>query len=417
MKRVKLLAAILLPVSVVVLAFPLYKKELRRLVRSYWITYEDTIPLEESQKSELVEYLKRRALLPHQYVLEKFKKHQLVFLGEFHRLRQDPLFIQELIPRLYQEAGVKVLGMEFGSVEDQSKADSLVTAKDYKRELAKEIQRHFYDGEWAYEEYMGIYEAAWKLNRSLRKDQPKFRVVLLDPYVNYEKYYRGTPQEKRIEAEKLSRRDQVMAQTIEREILAKGEKALIYSGIYHAFTKYEFPVVQKGRKLTGYKEKMGNIVLRNYPESHPITINLHAPFGDLSGSRIVYSMPFDGAIDQAMAHYRKPAGFDIPGTPFGKLRDPKCFYAYGHPGLRAEDLFDGYVFLMPLSRFVGVTPIADYVDSPEVFEFLRRQLNDNAYRVITGREKYMEYVIRRETDLEWKFHGFLRYYRNVIGDW
>ena len=69
-------------------------------------------------KDELGPYLKVHWMPPEDYVVSKFQNHDIVFIGEWHRVRHDPLLIQALIRRIYQ-AGIHNLGMEFADHTDQ----------------------------------------------------------------------------------------------------------------------------------------------------------------------------------------------------------------------------------------------------------------------------------------------------------
>ena len=44
----------------------------------------------------------------------------------------------------------------------------------------------------------------------------------------------------------------------------------------------------------------------------------------------------------------KPIGFDLKGTPLGKL-DDDSYYSMGYNDFTLADLFDGYIFLKPIS--------------------------------------------------------------------
>ena len=53
-----------------------------------------------AQPKELTDYLVSHFQTPEDYVVSKFKDHDLVFLGETaHGVRQNLLFLQRLIPR------------------------------------------------------------------------------------------------------------------------------------------------------------------------------------------------------------------------------------------------------------------------------------------------------------------------------
>ncbi|MEK7407747.1 MAG: ChaN family lipoprotein, partial [Acidobacteriota bacterium] len=187
-------------------------------------------------EKQLAAYLESHGKSPEDYVAGKFSTHQVVFLGEYHRIRHDVELAQRLIPRLYR-AGVKNLGLEFGAEELQAEADSLVAAEAYDPALARSIMFRW-SPIWGYHEYIELYRHAWQFNRSLPKGAPKFRIVHLGyradfsqlsgertPEVMRKVFHRGDP-------------DGFMAEVIRREFLEKREKALVYCGRHHAFTRF-----------------------------------------------------------------------------------------------------------------------------------------------------------------------------------
>lgn len=131
----------------------------------------------------LVGYLSSHAQTPEEYVVSKFSNHDIVFIGEYHRIKHDVELIQKLIPLLYK-AHVYNLGMEFGGHEYQDKVDQLITAKSYDENLARWLMFHF-RVDWGFKEYEDIYRAAWQLNRSLPTGARKFRVVNLGYRTNW----------------------------------------------------------------------------------------------------------------------------------------------------------------------------------------------------------------------------------------
>lgn len=54
------------------------------------------------EKQEFIQYLKSHWKTPEDYVIEKFSDHDIVFIGEYHRIKHDAELIQNLIPRLYK---------------------------------------------------------------------------------------------------------------------------------------------------------------------------------------------------------------------------------------------------------------------------------------------------------------------------
>ena len=110
--------------------------------------------ISQEEKQGLIQYLSTHWKSPEDYVVEKFSDYDIVFIGEFHRIKHDLELIHNLIPRLYQ-VGVHNLGIEFGSYEYQDKVDSLITGDKYDEDLARWLMFKG-DAFWGYKEYMEI---------------------------------------------------------------------------------------------------------------------------------------------------------------------------------------------------------------------------------------------------------------------
>jgi uncharacterized iron-regulated protein len=133
-----------------------------------------------------VSYLNQYGKTPTDYILGKFSTYDVVLLGEDHAIKEDLDFIIDLIPSLYK-AGVYNLGMEFGASEMQSKLDSLLNAKIYDEESARDMM-YFYNVGWAYKEYTDIYWSVWKFNKSLPVNAKKFKILNLSYQYNWSAY-------------------------------------------------------------------------------------------------------------------------------------------------------------------------------------------------------------------------------------
>ena len=324
------------------------------------------------EKQELGQYLKEHWKSPEDYVLEKFKDHDVVFIGESpHRVKHNLEFIHNLIPRLYQ-AGVYNLGIEFGCYEYQDKVDKLITANEYDEDLARLIMFKWYII-WGNKEYMDIYKKAWELNKSLPEGAPKFRVVNLSYRIKRSPriglflkiLLKGDP-------------DVFMGKMILKEFVDQGQKALIFSGSHHAFTRYYQPIYnfEKSQLIKLNKNRMGNVVYHKIP-NRVFNILLHYPWAakkDIEEE----NYPVDGAIDTIMQEFEnKRVGFDVRGTPFGNLKDDDTYYALGYPHFTLSTICDGYIFLNHFKDYEGCTvdtrfiteknfeEALDYFDEPE----------------------------------------------------
>ncbi len=300
----------------------------------------------DTRHEELVQYLDDHALAPDDYVLQKFDDHDYVFIGEYHRIRHDVELILRLIPEL-QKKGICNLGIEFGDYNDQLLVDSLLALPYFNRELARRIMFHS-DPLWGYKEYIDIYKVAWEVNHGKNsKGKCKFRVVNLAPH--YDPCKKGG-------AWKDLNPDVYMAQVIFQEFIDKGEKALIYSGNHHAFTRYHQPLYSfKKDTLYGYTtNRMGNVVYDSLKDK-TFNIYLHAAWISDKGWDEPGVLPVNGVIDSVMdAFGNRPVGFDVAGTPFGKLTSDDSYYAIGYPDFTLDQYCDGYIYQ---SKFKNYRPI------------------------------------------------------------
>ncbi|HEY0945880.1 MAG TPA: ChaN family lipoprotein [Opitutaceae bacterium] len=306
-------------------------------------------------------YLNAHGMDPADYLIAKFADHDLVLLGEDHAIKEHLDFVRALIPRLHA-AGVHTLAVEFGASEMQTRLDAVLNAPDYDEAAVREML-YFYNVGWAYEEYAGLCREAWKLNRTLRADQPRFRILNLSYRYDWSRFdgvrtpenmrqvfHRGTP-------------DKFRTELIERELLAKREKALVFMGSVHAFTRYRMPVLKMNDDdFIDYDDGwVGSRLYRKHPEK-VFNIMLHFPFPVKSGRDPRLLSPANGAVEAVMAsRHDRPAGFDLRDSVMGDLRDDS-FFSIGHPDFRLRDFFDGYIFIKPFKALTGCTVDPQFLD-------------------------------------------------------
>jgi hypothetical protein len=347
-------------------------------------------------KEQLKAYVRSHYMTPEEYVLSKFKDHDVVFLGEYHRFKHDPELVQHLIPLLYQ-SGIFTLATEFARREDQPLIERLLNAPTYEESLAREITFNEFVF-WGFQEYVDIFKAAWQLNHGLPKDARKFRILGVNcspdwSFVQKEED-RANPAVMRKVWRGCDEGD--YAHVILGEVVAKKEKALVYSGIHHAFTVYRQPAYDEAaQSFVRFGDvRMGNHVYHAIGK-RAFTISLHSPWPPSEGYSKPETYAADGYIDAAMGEIEpsfRRAGFDTSGTPFGGLPGEKSIYKYGYDGFTfifkfIQDMLqngvgggtvlrwahydfkftlgmfcDGYIYQMPLREYEGVTPIKDFVN-------------------------------------------------------
>ncbi len=287
--------------------------------------------------------------------------------------------MQSLLPALYAH-GVRNLGLEFARARDQTLIDRLLAAPAYDERLAERIFWNEWPM-WGYQEYVDILRAAWKLNRSLRAGAPQFRVLGLNATADWSRVWKEEDRRDPRIARTIwpeGGADSVMAATILREIVGRHEKGLVYSGIFHAFTRFHQPYPGgPGKPVQFNTGRMGNRVHAAIGE-RCFLIALHAPWIGPGGyeDRDVY--PMDGAVDALLAG-RPPAqrrvGFDLAGSPFGKLTGASSYWGRAIPGFRAEQYCDGWIYQKPLSEYEGVRLVPGWFTAENRLEAIAQIAN------------------------------------------
>ena len=304
-------------------------------------------------KQELIGYLKAHWQSPEDYIIGKFKDHEIVFVGEHHRIKHDAQLIGDLIPRLYA-AGVHNLGIEFGCHEYQDTVDHLLNAPIYDEALARWLIFKMAPY-WGFVEYEDLYRKAWELNRSLPSEARKFRVVNLDYRIRWDLAKENMTPADSHQVFFMGDRDTGMARIVLEEFVRKGQEALIYSGSHHAFTRYRQPrpLDPKTGEFSGFRgPRMGNIVRDSIPD-RVFCVMLHQPWMQKADLNAM-AYPVGGVIDVVMRAFTdKRVGFDILGSPFGRLTDTSAYYTLGYEPFRLDAYCDGYVFQKPFSEYEG----------------------------------------------------------------
>jgi hypothetical protein len=255
--------------------------------------------------SELKAYIENNHMLPEAYVIDKFADHDVVILGETHRIKHNVEFVQGLIPLLYDN-GIYYLGTEFARREDQPLIDSLLTGEVYDEDLARRITFLSFV-HWGYQEYVDVYKAAWQLNHRLDADSRRFRILALNDSPDW--------------SHLKSNADRDKSEVMQEVWQGGGEHLWARCGMHHAFSKYKQPIVSNGEFIRFDSTRMGNHIYREIGE-HAFTISLHFAWPGSGGydDEMVYSG--DGVIDRLISQidpkYQR-AGFDTRGTPFEKV--------------------------------------------------------------------------------------------------
>jgi hypothetical protein len=299
------------------------------------------------------------------YVLSCFATHDIVLLGEFYKIRQNVELVNTLIPRLYA-AGVRNLGIEYALSEDQAQIDALVTAPKWDEAKARAITLDWLVS-WGYQEYIDLYKTAWQVNSGRPAGAKPFRVVGLNVRQNWEFLINESDASDPQTVAKIHANgvpDVHIAEVIEKEFVARGEKALVYCGTQHVFTRYvnaDYAKNAADMKLADTR-RAGNIVFAKIG-AKAFSISLHAPWPDRN-QKTGLAYPAEGAIDaliDLLPPDRRNAGWNTAGTPLGALPVRSGSYSNGKTDMTLADVFDGYVIQGPMAEYTTVTAIPDFV--------------------------------------------------------
>jgi uncharacterized RDD family membrane protein YckC len=336
--------------------------------------------LDESSLNEMADWVRERGMDPVEYAVAKAKRHPVLVFGEVHEKKEALELLHAMIPELYLRAGVTRIALEVCLAEDNEKLRRLVTGESFDRELALEIARRQPWGIWGFAEYWDVFEIVWQLNRTIPEGDPKVWVIGLDRRMDMQSVgmvglednpAKHCPWWEKLRVARLPRvlpqvlaRDARMAREIEREILEKGERGIVWVGQQHAWASPQ-TVSAGGIRAT----RMGTL-LRGRHEDQVFFIWLHAfdiPVSWVSSAYRGSAPAFGSAIEEIMRRSKlERAGFDTAGSALGGLRDGSSWNFHYEARLGFADLADGFVYLGPWSGYTQCTWQSGYI-TPRMF--------------------------------------------------
>ena len=331
------------------------------------LSLRDVSSLTSNDKSQLKDWLDSHGLEPVDYMVQTSADHQVTIVGEVHGKKEYLDLLNAAIPRLYHEAGVRCIALEVCLARDNELLNRLVTNPQFDRELAIEIARHMNWRMWGRKEYWDVFETVWRVNQTIPEGKTPLRVIGLSPPVDMPSVMlvagAGDGKVKPPLWERLRifrvlddlivelKRDELMARVIEREIIEKNARAVVWVGLNHAFTSYKQPIIREGSIFRAWG-RMGWI-LHQRNGDQVFEISLHDNFF-LSGiGGFFETLVYEGDID--------PVGFSLIDSPFADLRDGRVEEYAVQPGLRFADKAQGYLFIKPNRELRECTWLRGYV--------------------------------------------------------
>ncbi len=119
--------------------------------------------------------------------------------------------------------------------------------------------------------------------------------------------------------------------------------------------------------------------------------------------------PVNGALKPVMAELEhQPVGFDVVGTPFGKLTSTNSFYALCYPNFTLDQFCDGYIWQVTFRDMLPITMEEDFI-TPENIGKLKHHLRCigvdekqiNSITVENANEELFEDIRKHFRHLRW----------------
>ena len=220
-------------------------------------------------------------------------------------------------------------------------------------------------GPWptfGYQEYVDILRAAWRLNRALAPDAPRFRVIALDSQWSQHALWFGE-QDPVQTFRRLMDREKHMKKVLKDESLAKGEKALVHIGYGHT--------------LTGHGARLGKVLTDEFG-TRVRQVVLHHRWPRQDGSA-----PLSELLERLFiaAGGGKSMGLDVLDSPLGDVKDDQAGVFRFVPHGTLSDIAQSYVFLKPLDQLRDVRWIPGFIVE-ENYEHARAIAITNAGTVV-----------------------------------
>lgn len=310
-------------------------------------------------------------------VLTLFDKYPVVALGEAHRLQEEHDFIISLIQHPDFAAKVSDIVVEFGNALYQDTLDRYIAGENVSINELRQVWRNTGFSSWTWD--APVYERLFVTVRAVNQKLPptkRLRVVAGDPPLDWSK------SAKEINAvQQQYPRDDHFAAVVEKEVFAKRRKALLIMGMAHLLRHSWNPYSgDDSEKVTEMIElhhpgKVFVIMAHVFLDRHP---NLEARLATWpKPSFAVLKNTWLGAIDtdQVMSQSRTRGFSD------GKVVTVRI---NPYPGMKLEDLADGYIYFGDLASLTASYPAAElYRADPDYVRELQRR-----FELISGGRRF-----------------------------
>lgn len=324
-----------------------------------------------------VEFLKKQSQSPVDYIMNLFQKDDIVILGERdHRDTTQYDLILKLIGDNRFIENVGNVFLEVGTINQSPKLNALlkqdIADSIFRKELIKILREIEFYPLWEKFNYYQFMTGIYEINKKL-PDKQKINIFLTDVAFSWE----GMTEEKyRDFITKLSvnngmGRDSIMAFNFINkfdEILTSNsdrKKALVIYNGPHSYGKFDCYGKDE------YINCAGKYIIEKYPNK---VANVMINWTKYAVHSVVNEPVVEGKWDAAFRVIGNPnVGFDFANSLFGNdlfdhyyKTDIPCSYA------KYKDVYTGFIFYLPIEKWVCATGTPDIVDDTFAEELVRR---------------------------------------------
>ncbi len=311
---------------------------------------------------------------PAEFIVHAFATHDIVFINNtlYHTTFE---VVRDAVPALYA-AGVRSIGVDFLLAADQAAIDSLLTAATYDEATARRVLSYFLVP-YAYMDYLALLKDVWSLNRGLQRGSPPLRVIGLGMKINIELFTNDTYRDRK-DLQKATFQDMTQEefafQTLEREVIRKKGKALVYAraklilknGVQAGFTKFYtgIGIPYHGTIAMLTSAKIGD---------RAMVVLFHNVWTLENGGSV---FPLNGVLDEGMKvlpESRTVASFLSAESPCRDLPFAEdVLGADGRP-VPFKDVCDAYLLDGPLYQYRALPLTPGSLTKEDVLPFLKLQ--------------------------------------------
>ena len=268
-------------------------------------------------------------------IIEALRSHPIVGLGnvEFYGNEQCHAFQLTLIRDSRFAAAVNDVVVEFGNSRYQDIIDRFMRGEEVPYASLRQVWQNTTqpDTLWDAPIYEDFFRAVRNANASLPR-QRQLRVLLGDPPIDWEAV-KATGEHGRWD------RDGHPAEIIQREVIAKGRRALVLYGDLHFVRKNPMAnaVNDQARSLVTLLEAAGAKVFTIHPETHVDLDALQPGVASWPKPSLALLRGTTLGVADFSSYFRRPLMIGRDGKPLADQRRP----------MRMEEQFDAVLYLGP----------------------------------------------------------------------